>query len=330
MRRAVGIVSILVGLALIVTPFATKMFERTRGAEVTFNAMRGLVSEEGIAIARRNYGITKAGGEQFVNEAEPGLAKRLDLSSEEFQALLQRDFPRIARGAERLPTYLGFVGPTIVALDANRDEFRNADALPGANLPLTAAPWLILILGVLMVGAGVFALLVRGRWALAPVVAVATIGVVVPLALGIPSKARDARDVGDIARGGLSQKGADTAVEIVDVLDGMVADVKGLLVPEVARRLHVTPSDVSATLSQNYPATTRLLNNWEAIAAGETGAKLAFTQEAVVDDFADADKTPALELPWLVIGPSALLLLVGGAGLLVETRRRRSAVATAA
>jgi hypothetical protein len=85
--------------------------------------------------------------------------------------------------------------------------------------------------------------------------------------------------------------------------------------------LHVTGPDLTATLARDYPATFRFLNNWEAIAGGDTGAKLAATQEAVVGDFAKADKTPVLELPWLVIGPGALLTLVAGIGLLVEARR---------
>jgi len=38
----------------------------------------------------------------------------------------------------------------------------------------------------------------------------------------------------------------------------------------------------------------------------------------VVEDFAKADETPVLELPWLVIGPGALLLVVAGAALLGE------------
>ena len=321
MRRLVAVLAIATGIALFVVPFATSLFERTRGAEATFDAMRGLVSKPGIALARRNFGIVKAGGEQFLNRAVPGLERRLGLSDAEFQALLAKDFPRVARGAQQIPGYLQFVGPTIDALDANRDEFRSADALPGAGLPLTASPWLFLLLGTGLVGAGAYALRERGRSALAPVAVLAAAAVVLPVALGIPGKASDARTVGDIARGGLSAQGAARATEIVVVLDGMVEETKGALVPAVARRLHVTPSDVDALIARDYPATFRFLNNWEAISGGDTGAKLAATQRAVVGDFAKADKTPVLELPWLVIGPGALLLLVAGAGLVAERRR---------
>ena len=51
-----------------------------------------------------------------------------------------------------------FVGPTIDALDENREEFEAGESLPGAALPITSAPWLFLILGGLVAGAGVLVL----------------------------------------------------------------------------------------------------------------------------------------------------------------------------
>jgi hypothetical protein len=312
MHRVVAIVSIACGLGLIAVPFATSLFDRTRGAERTFDAMRETVSEPGIAVARRNFGVVRAGGTEFLDKAVPRLAARLDMTPDEFQALLASDFPRVARGAQSIPGYLQFVGPTIDALDANRAEFDNADSLPGAGLPITSAPWLILLLGGGFVAAGAVAL--RGG-TLLPVGALAVAAVAVPLALGIPGKAQDARTVGDIARGGLSAQGAATAGEIVDVLDGMVEETRGALVPELARRLGVSSSAVDDKLARDFPATHRLLDRWDAIAAGPTGAELAAKQQAAVDDFAAADETPVLELPWLVIGPGGLLLVLSAGAL---------------
>jgi hypothetical protein len=96
--------------------------------------------------------------------------------------------------------------------------------------------------------------------------------------------------------------------------------VRTELVPDLADRLRVTPSEVEAQIARDYPAVALLLARWEAIAAGETGARLAATQQAVVDDFAQADETPVLEMPWLVIGPGVLLLLVSGAALAAGSR----------
>jgi hypothetical protein len=279
--------------------------------------MRELVSEPGIAVARRNFGTVKAGGEQFAGEAVPALARRLGTTPADFQTELKRDFPDVATGAERLPAYLQFVGPTIGALDANRAKFEDADSLPGLNLPLTAAPWMFILLGAGLIGAGAYALRSRGPRALVPVAVLAGAAVALPFALGIPGNARDARDVGDIARGGLSQQGADTAEEIVVVLDRRVEQTRGALIPEIARRTGVTPSDIEAKFARDYPDVARLLNRWDAIAAGPTGAELAAKQQAAVDDFAQADETPVLELPWLVIGPGIVLLVLAGGALLV-------------
>jgi hypothetical protein len=325
MRRIAGAAAIAAGLFLLAVPFATDLFDRTRGADRTFDAMRDTISEPGIALARRNFGTVEAGGKELLGEAIPGLARRLGLSSEEFTAQIRRDYPDVARATGNLPGYLTFVGPTIDALDANRDKFEAGESLPGGGLPITASPWLFLLLGGLVAGAGVYALRTPGRRGLVPVAVLGAAAVALPLAFGIPSKASDARDIGDIARGGLSQQGADKAEEIVVVLDGMVQQVRGAMVPDLARRLGVTPSDVEAKIARDYPSLSLLLERWEAIAAGDTGAKLAATQQAVVDDFAQADETPVLELPWLVIGPGGLLLIVAGAGLLSERARGANA-----
>ena len=320
MRRLVGAVAIAAGLFLLAVPFATDLFDRTRGAERTFDAMSNTVSEPGIAVARRNFGAVKAAGTELNDRLVPGLARRLGTSTGAVSQAIARDYPAVARGAQNIPRYLAFVGPTIDALDANRDRFDRGRSLPGAGLPLTAAPWLFLVLGSLVLAGGVVALRVPGRRGLVPVAALGAVAVALPLALGIPGKADDARAVGDIARGGLSQEGADTAQEIVVVLDELVEEVKFAMVPGLARPLGVTPSEVEAKIARDYPAVARLLDRWPAIAAGETGAKLAATQQAVVDDFAAADETPVLELPWLVIGPGALLLVLAGGALLVLTR----------
>jgi len=321
MRRIVGVAAIAAGLFLIAVPFATDLFDRTRGAEHTFDAMHDFVSEPGIAVARRNFGTVAAAGRELNGELIPGLARRLDVTPERFKAQIAREYPDIATASERIPGYLMFVGPTIDALDENREEFEAGESLPGAGLPITSAPWLFLILGGLVAGAGVLVLRTPGRSGLTAVAVLGAAAVALPLALAIPSKASDARDLGDIARGGLSQQGADTAEEIVTVLDKMVQQVRGAMVPDVARALDVTPSDVEAELARDYPDVSLLLARWEAIAAGETGAKLAATQQAVVDDFGQADKTPVLELPWLVIAPGALILLLSGGALMAGHRR---------
>ena len=320
MRRIAGLAAVATGLFLFAVPFATDLFDRTRGADRTFAAMHDFVSEPGIALARRNFGTVSAAGGQLNGELIPGLARRLGVTPERFKAQIAKEYPDVATASERIPGYLMFVGPTIDALDENREEFEAGESLPGASLPITSAPWLFLILGTLVVGAGVVVLRVPGPRGLTAVAVLGVAAIALPLALGIPSKARDARDVGDIARGGLSQQGADTAEEIVTVLDKMVRQVRNEMVPDIARQLGVTPSDVDAEIARDYPDVALLLARWEAIAAGETGAKLAATQQAVVDDFAQADETPVLELPWLVIGPGAVLLLVSGGALLVQRR----------
>jgi hypothetical protein len=334
MRRIVAIAAIAIGVGLLVVPVATHLWSRTDGAEVTFDTMRPLVSEEGIALAHENFGIVQAGGTQFLDEVKPATAKRFGVSATRLDAVLAEDYPAISKGGGAIPGYLQFVGPTIDSLDAGRDEFQAADDLPGLGLPITIVPWLFVGLGAGLLGAGALALVTSRRWPIVAILALGLGAVVVPLALGIPGKARDARDIGDVARPGLSQQGADTAGEIVVVLDGLVAETDTRLIPDYAKRVGQPEPVVRAALARDFPAFARFLAQWPSISKGPTGAALAAKQKAVVSDFADADETPVLELPWLVIVPGALLTLLAGAALArrrepVAARDHRAAATTA-
>lgn len=324
MRRRIAVVAIVTGVGLAVTPFATSLFNRTSGTERTFDVMRPLVSPPGLALAHRNFGIVDAGGRQFAGEVVPALAKRLGMSGPEFDRFVAAQFPDVAVGLREIPGYLTFVGPTIDALDANRTNFKHADALPGLGLPISASPWLILALGAAVTAAGVAMLRTRGRAAPAALLGVGVLAVALPLAFSLPSRASDARAVGDVARAGLSQKGADTAERIVVVLDRLVTQVDRELVPVVAQRIGKPPASVGRLLAGSFPDTARFLARWPSISAGPTGKALADKQQSVVDDFAAADRTPVKTLPWLVIAPGILLTLLAGGLLLAPRMLQRS------
>ena len=219
MRRIVGVAAIAAGLFLVAVPIATDLFDRTRGAERTFEAMHDLICSPSRALplpaatsARSPQPARSSNGELI-----PGLAGRLDVTPEQFKALIARRYPDVATASERIPGYLMFVGPTIDALDENREEFearrvaargRAADHLGAVAVrdPRRAGrrggrPRCCACRA-----------RARSRWSRCSGQPPSPCR----SSSGTPSKASDARAVGDIARGGLSQQGADTAEEIVD------------------------------------------------------------------------------------------------------------------
>src|SRR3954447_6701293 len=120
MRKIAAIAAIVIGAGMLVVPVATKLWSRTDGAEVTFDTMRPLVSDQGLALAHRNFGVVQAGGTQFLAGVEPATAKQFGVSGAELNASLATNYPDIARGAKSIPGYLNFVGPTIDSLDAGQ------------------------------------------------------------------------------------------------------------------------------------------------------------------------------------------------------------------
>ena len=73
----------------------------------------------------------------------------------------------------------------------------------------------------------------------------------------------------------------------------------------------------------NFPATMTFLDAWDT-QMFQGAHDLSLSQIRYMDEFHNADATPYRALPWLVMAPGAVLVLVAGLGFI---RSRRAAKA---
>lgn len=322
MRRIAAVVIAVTGLFLIAVPFALRLFERAGDAEQVTERFRPMMSDEGLVQLRSDFETVKAGGTEFINDAIPRFADDLGMTDTEFAAFTEENFPNVATGVEQIPGIVDFVDPVLTTLEDDTEEFDSADSIPVGDIPITVGPWVFLGLGAALVAAG--AVILRGSGS-GPLVATALLSAVVvvvaPFVVRFPQKADDGEDLAAVARIGLAQDGAHAAQSATVVLDDMVIEVRGEMLPALGDALDLTDAELGAVLAEDYPAIDRLLADWDDIVP--RGYALASNQQASVDDFADADALSFQTIPWLLAVPGAVALVAAGTLLLAGRRVRR-------
>lgn len=320
MRRALGTVAIVGGLALIVATFALSLFEGTSSAERMSDRFRYMLSEDGLVELRGYFETVRAAGTEFTDEAIPRIAADLGVTQEQFGALVATEFPAIAEGVKQIPAIVGGVDPIIDQLEEQGPNFRKADAIPVDGVPITVGPWAFLVLGSVLVAGGAWTL--RRPTSKGPVtlLAIGMLMAVVPLATSFPDKVAAGDDVADVAVLGLTDDGATFAEDATATLDAMFKEVETGLLPELSRRLRLTPDQLNAFLQTEFPAVATGVAEWPSIAPLAYG--LAQDQRDSIDDFAAAGDIPFTLLPWLVIVPGATVAGLAGAMLVIRRAAR--------
>ena len=320
--RAASVLTVLLGLWLIALVPVYSMFERTDAAEKVTDGFRDVVSPSGLDLLERDYGAIRALGVQYIQQGRPLIARQLGMTVPQYDALSARNFPAITRAVRELPPAVALVDPVVPRLRAIETDYHTIDGILGLGLPATVLPWLLIGVGGVAVAIGVLGLRSPGRGAVGAALVLTTAIVGVAFAFALPAKFQAAHRTVVVGRVALSQKAADTAARTVANVDAMVGEVNGKLIPFLAGRLHRTPAQVRASLGAALPEVGRGLREWPAVEP--RAAALAKAQGELVDDFAKGDGAPFRTLPWLVIGPSLLVLLMAEIALLAPGARVRA------
>jgi hypothetical protein len=318
MRKAVATVAVVCGLGLLVVPFALSLFDRAPAGERVTNRFRETMSAQGLHNLAANFGTMGALVDQFIHQTSPQLARELHMSTGEYNAYVEREFPAVAAGVRGIPPLVAFVTPVAAQLEALHPQFASVDSLPFLGLSLSTIPWILLALGTALIGLGVSIWRTAGRGPLICAAALGTAMLVLPLALSYPRKASDATQVAAVGRVALSPQAAGGAQTANRLIDGMVTQVNTQMVPVLAQRLHLTPAALETSIATNYPAVARGLAAWPSIRPG--AVELVRRQVASVTDAAEMNGLDFTPLPWYIMGPGIALLLTGGIALAARSK----------
>lgn len=313
LNRVAGLAAIVSGIAIAVSPFVFSLAGNADGGERITNRFRFTLSDKGLAQLKSSYTTVIGMGDQFFTQMLPAVESQVHQSPAAFQADLQKRYPAIANAEKNVPPVVAIVNPQVPGLLALHNDFKKVDSLPFLGLPISSTPWILLGLGVGVVGLGLV-VFVRPIRAGAALVAAAGLGLIaVPLIASAPTKADAAVRVERAGRFVFSPKIAPAALATTERIDALTHEVETSFVPQTASRLHETTAQLGAQIAQRYPAVARGLAAWPSIRPG--ALQRARDQVASQRDFANLDGIHLRALPWAVIGPGILMLLVGAVAL---------------
>jgi hypothetical protein len=302
---------------LIVTTLALSLFSRAYAGEQIADGFAQVMSPQGVVQQQQGLDMV-AGMLGGLTDARPVFARELGVSPAAYDRYIAANFPAVTTALTVIPpAATTIVAPVVTAAKKIQPKWEQALHIPGLGLPIAGAPWLMVLGGVALAIVGIFGLV---RPARAPTVAILGLGVAmiaVPLALSLPAKASATRDVLKVGRIAVSQKAATAAHKAALIVDDMVGEINRDMIPDLARRLHVSPAALDQRIDRDYPGLGTGLREYPGIAA--TAYQLTATQQASVAPFKKVDGIGYSGLPWLAIGPGILLLVLAG-GTLLATR----------
>lgn len=318
--RLAAIIAVVAGIAIAIVPFAFSLAGNANGGERITDRFRFTFTDEGLHQLTSGYKTAVGMGGQFFGQTLPDLRRGLHQSPAAFQADLRAHYPAIVRAQKEVPPVVAIVTPKVPALLASQSDFHKVDSLPFLGLPISSIPWLLLAIGVIVAGLGVVVLARPSRMG-AVLIAVAGLAlIVVPLAVNAFDKADSAAKLDKVGSFVFAPKITAAAQATTNNIDALVTEVEHKFIPRTAGRLHVSQPRFKTQLAAKYPAVKRGLAAWPVI--GPRAIKQSHDQVASVHDFANLHGLHFKALPWTVIGPGIVLLILGLAAAVMPVRRR--------
>jgi hypothetical protein len=306
--RIPAIVVMLVGVVLVGITFTNHLFKVGPAFEDLTKGFRPVLTAQSIETARADVAALSAAGEEFQTAVVPAMAEQFGMTPEEFTAYVGQGFPGVADGMAALPQIVPTFSGLIDTLDAQRDLFASADAIPTTDIPATTIPWALLVAGILSLALGIFLWFVPRTGGIVAIVLGALL-VAVPLALSLPTKAANADQMNENLKPVYSQTLITQASGALTIVGTMGTEMSQTMLPALADQLGMTPDQLQTFLGDNFPATAAALQSMPASLARFQG--LVETFKANLDNYDTMKSVAFAPIIWTVIVGGAVMFVMG-------------------
>ncbi|HUP72497.1 MAG TPA: hypothetical protein VM282_05570 [Acidimicrobiales bacterium] len=303
LTRLCTIVCIAGALVLLVEVVAMSQFRAAAAGQRMLDRTRPAVDGPGLAQLRMDVDL----GKRVAAEApdlEAALAGLVGMTTDQFGAIIQRDYPDLATGAAQFTDVVTLTDKAVGNLEARQDAFHAADDLPAFGLPLVSG--IIMTIG-FAAGLIVFGFLAwhrPSRWPRHVLVGLTTATLLTAFLTNMPDKARQTDELFksinfERAVAARSRAQLTTVQTALDTLNTK-------LLPDIAAATGRTRPQLDALLAPSFPSTSQLI-------AERTTFFDRFDALAVVREknVADADRVDTAPLPAIVWS----FIIVAGAAL---------------
>jgi hypothetical protein len=320
-RRMPSLIIGGIGVVLILVALTANLFRAAPAFErLTGNFRPEMKAAE---LSRLHQDVNGLGAVQaeFTTKAVPQLAAALNMTPQQFSAMLGQQFPAVATGLQSVPRVTQQFNGVLNVLDDERARFDKADAIPTKSLPATTVPWALAGTGVLFIAVAFFVPRRRGA------VAAVLLGLVLvagPLLLALPGKAAAADTMNSHLKPVYTAELVAGAKQSLTEMQAMGTELQTKLLPGLAQMLHMSPQQVEGYLAANFPAVAGGLTSMPA-ALGRFDT-LVNVFDRSLPDYNTAKGTALEPIAWTLMVAG---LLVAGIGGLVLARGETGAVAAA-
>lgn len=307
-RRIESGVVVLIGLILIAVALIAQLFTRAPAFEELTDDFRLAMTQESITTMQEDLAGMGAMTEEMQTEVMPALAQALGMTPEDFASFSAEAYPVFTTGMAALPditqNFVGFAD----SLQAQRENFEAADAIPTRSIPATVIPWAMLAAGVLAIGIGL-AMFRFGKAAYAAVI-LGVLLVGAPLLMSLGTKAAKADDLNKGLRPIMTTEQVDASHLALATVSDMGWEMRTNMLPTLALQMQMTEPELMAYFGENFPATGAMLEEMDPMLARFDG--MVKTMAANIENY-DTIKPLTLEpIVWILIAAGALIAITGG------------------
>jgi hypothetical protein len=317
-RKTAGTVVAAVGVAFIASVVVNGLFSVGPAFERMADGFRPAMQAEPIAALGRDLDGLEAVTVEFSGVAVPMLSEALGLTSEEFAGFLGAEFPEVAVGVEQLPTIIESFRGVVGSLDAERERFASADAIPTTSLPATTVPWGLTVAGVALLAIGIWIVLRAGRPAAVAAVVVGVLVIAGSLALSLPGKASDADTMNENLLPVYTAELVAGADQGLAVVGAMGTQMQTEMLPALGQQLGMDEAALGSFLGESLPATSGAMAAMPEAIGRFTNAVEIFRTH--LDDYDTINSVAFVPIVWTFI-VGGILAALGGAWALFTDRR---------
>jgi hypothetical protein len=140
-NKILSVIILIIGIALVVTPFAYKMFDRASAGADMMQAFEPVLTRPNVTTFQGHM-QTFGGMQEDMNKMIPAFAQQMGVTEEQLNEMMAQQFPGVANGMQQMDKMGQDFNTVITVMDQNVENFQKAD-----QLPMRTMPWFFVIAG---------------------------------------------------------------------------------------------------------------------------------------------------------------------------------------
>jgi hypothetical protein len=310
---------VLIGAAFVAVTLMANLFHVGPAFDRLTTDFRPVMTQKAIQTDRQDIAALDAASTEIQTKMMPALAQQLGMTPAQFSTMMAQQYPAVTAGLAAVPQITPSFSSLVTTLDEQRPYFKAADAIPTTSIPATSVPWSLFAVGLLTAGLGVWVWF-KPRSSAITATAVGAALIAVPLILNMPHKASYADTLNDNLRPVYTQSLITQADSSLTTLSAMGTEMQQKMLPDLATQLKMTPDQLNAFFGENFPATSAALTGLpQSLGRFQDLVK---TFDGRLSDYNTLEPVSFVPIVWFMIGGGAALFLLGGAGVVITSRRR--------